>query len=142
VFVGAWGVHWSTSPPGPIDPLPWVTRVARYVASLRLSRRFVLGVAAYALDWRLGGRARARALGSTQALAFAAAVGARPRFDSGSFEPFFRYRDSDGRDHVVWYADRRSFDARLRVARANGLAVGLWRLGQEPYDVWSLPELS
>jgi spore germination protein YaaH len=142
VFVGAWGVHWSTSRPGPIDPLPWVASVARYVAGLPLSRRFVLGFAAYALDWRLQARAGARALGSSQALALAATAGVRPRFDPASFGPFFRYRDRHGHHHVVWYADLRSLAARLRVARANGLAVGLWRLGQEPYDVWSLPELS
>lgn len=142
VFVAAWGVHWSTSPPGPIDPLPWVARVAGYVADLPLRRRFVLGIAAYALDWPLDHQARARALGSSQALALAAATGVLPRFDSVSSEPFFRYRDSGGHNHMVWYADRRSFAARLRVARANGLAVGFWRLGQEPFDVWSLPELS
>jgi spore germination protein YaaH len=142
VFVGAWGVHWSTSQPGPIDPLPWVASVARYVAGLPLSRRFVLGLAAYALDWRLQARPDARALGSSQALALAAAAGVRPRFDPASFSPFFSYRDRYGHPHVVWYADLRSLGARLRVARANGLTVGFWRLGQEPYDVWSLPELS
>jgi spore germination protein YaaH len=142
VFVGAWGVHWSTSRPGPIDPLPWVARVARYVAGLPLRRRFVLGFAAYALDWRLQVRPGARALGSSQALALAAAAGVRTRFDPDSFSPFFRYRDRYGQRHVVWYADLRSIAGRLRVAKAHGLAVGFWRLGQEPYDVWSLPELS
>jgi spore germination protein YaaH len=142
VFVGAWGVHWSASRPGPIDPLPWVARVARYVAGLPLSQRFILGLAAYALDWRLQSRSAARALGSSQALALAAAAGVRTGFDPDSFSPYFRYRDRFGHRHEVWYGDRRSIAGRLRVARAHGLGVGFWRLGQEPYDVWSLPELS
>jgi spore germination protein YaaH len=143
VFVGAWGIHWATSQPGPIDPLPWVARVARYVAHLPFRRRFVLGFAAYALDWRVQGTPHpARALGSPQAIALAAVAGARTRFDPNSFSPFFRYRDRTGRLHVVWYADLRSIAARLRIARTHGLAVGFWRLGQEPDGVWSLPELS
>jgi spore germination protein YaaH len=142
VFVAAWGVHWSTSRPGPIDPLPWVAGVARYIASLPLRGRFVLGFAAYALDWRLPTGHAGRALGSSQALALAAAVGGRTQFDRASYSPYFRYRDRSGELHVVWYADLRSIAARLRIAREQRLAVGFWRLGQEPDGLWSLPELS
>ena len=43
VFVLAWGTHWEGSGSGPLAPLSFVRGVVRYLDSLPLRRRFVLG---------------------------------------------------------------------------------------------------
>jgi spore germination protein YaaH len=138
VFVLAWGVHWAGSVPGPIAPLPWVRKVAAYVASLPDARRFVLGAPMYGLDWAgEGGRAdEATAYQYAGVLALAKSVGATPVRDPASGEMTFSYMLSGVR-HTVFYLDAHAIAARLSVARAAGLASGLWRLGSEDQSLWS-----
>jgi spore germination protein YaaH len=140
VFVMAWGAHWEGSAPGPIAPLRYVAGVARYVASLPHARRFVLGVPMYGLDWPAsGGRLHAAtALQDAGVLALAQATGATPVYDRAVDEPTFAYTRA-GVAHRVWYMDARAILDRLRIARAHGLAAGLWRLGEEDQAVWSSP---
>jgi spore germination protein len=141
VFVLAWGVHWAGSAPGPIAPLPWVRRVAAYIASLPNARRFVLGVPMYGLDWARGGGAggaydEASAYQYAGVLELARAVGARPARDPLADEMTFAYTRGGVR-HTVWYLDASAITARLRVGREAGLAVGVWRLGSEDQSLWS-----
>jgi spore germination protein len=138
IFVIAWGTHWAGSVPGPIGSLPFVREVAAYVASLPNKRKFVLGVPMYGLDWPAGGgpEHQATAYQYTGVVALAHSVGATPLRDPISDELGFDY-ESDGVVHQVWYLDGQSIVDRLRVARAYGLAVGLWRLGDEDQGLWS-----
>jgi spore germination protein YaaH len=138
VFVMAWGVHWERSAPGPLAPLPYVRAVARRLAALPHARRFVLGVPMYGLDWpAAGGRAHpATALQYAGVLALAAAAGVTPVRDPSAGELTFGYVRA-GVAHRVWYLDARAIAERLGIARADGLAVGLWRLGSEDQALWS-----
>jgi spore germination protein YaaH len=134
VFVMAWGPHWAGSGPGPIAPLSFVQGVARYVASLPHARRFVLGVPMYGLDW--AGHARATALQYAGALALAHSAGATPVRDPSSGEMTFIYVRG-GMPHRVWYLDARAILARIAIARRDGLAAGVWRLGEEDQSLWT-----
>ncbi len=134
VFVMAWGPHWEGSGPGPIAPLSFVRRVARYVASLPHARRFVLGVPMYGLDW--AGPARATALQYAGALALARSAGVAPVRDRSSGEMTFSYVRG-GLSHRVWYMDARAILARIAIARRYGLAAGVWRLGEEDQALWA-----
>ncbi len=163
VFVMAWGPHWEGSGPGPIAPLPFVQGVARYVASLPHARRFVLGVPMYGLDWALsGGLKRSRGDGSDRAggvggggggggaagspratalqyagaLALAHSAGVTPVWDPSSGEVTFTYVRG-GIPHRVWYLDARAILARVAIARRDGLAAGVWRLGEEDQSLWT-----
>jgi spore germination protein YaaH len=140
VFVLAWGAHWAGSAPGPIDPLSSVSEVARFVDSLPSRARFVVGAPMYGLDWVAGsssdGAEEARAYQYAEVLALARSVGATPRRDPSSQELTFDYTTRAGVSHEVWYMDARSVLAALRIARAGGLAVGLWRLGSEDQRIW------
>jgi spore germination protein YaaH len=142
VFVMAWGAHWEGSVPGPIAPLSYVAGVAGYVASLPHARRFVLGIPMYGLDWTAaGGPERpAHALQDAGVLALARSVGAAPARDPASGEMTFAYTRA-GAPHRVWYMDARAILDRVRIARAHGLAAGVWRLGQEDQTVWTSPPL-
>ncbi len=135
VFVMAWGPHWEGSGPGPIAPLSFVRGVARYVASLPHTQRFVLGVPMYGLDW--AGHARATALQYAGALALAQSAGVVPVREPSSGEMTFTYVRG-GVPHRVWYMDARAILARIAIARRYGLAAGVWRLGEEDQALWSV----
>ncbi|HEY2537144.1 MAG TPA: glycosyl hydrolase family 18 protein [Solirubrobacteraceae bacterium] len=146
VFVMAWGTHWEGSGAGPIAPLSYVAGVARYLAALPHSQRFVLGVPMYGLDWPVSGRrvpltgvsspSRAEALQYANVLALAHATGATPLRDRKVDEMTFAYTRT-GVTHRVWYMDPRAIEDRLRIARAHGLGAGVWRLGAEDQALWS-----
>jgi len=139
VFVLAWGAHWEGSAPGPIAPLGAASATAAYLASLPNARRFVLGAPMYGLDWaRSGGHAHpAEALQYSGVVALVHARHARVRSDPASHELTFGYSDAAGVPHTVWSMDADADAALLRIARAYGLAAGLWRLGQEDQGLWS-----
>lgn len=134
VFVLAWGQHWEGSVPGPIAPLPWVRQVVAYLTSLPNAARFVLGVPMYGLDWAATARGTAHQFSDIATLAHG--VGAKPLRDSSADEVTFAYQ-REGVPHRVWYLDARAILDRLKLARAHGLAVGVWRLGAEDQSLWS-----
>jgi spore germination protein YaaH len=138
VFVMAWGTHWAGSSPGAIATLSYVSAVARYVKSLPSASRFVLGAPMYGLDWAGAGGPgdMAAAYQYSGVLALAHSVGATPKRDPASGELTFAYTSADGVAHTVWYMDARSVLDTLSIARANGLAGGLWRLGREDQALW------
>lgn len=140
VFVMAWGVHWERSAPGPDAPLPYIRAVARRLVALPHSRRFVLGVPMYGLDWAgRGGRARpATALQYSDVAALASAVGAVPARDQRTGEMTFAYTRG-GVIHRVWFMDARAVAQRIAIAHRYGLGAGVWRLGEEDQALWGAP---
>jgi spore germination protein len=138
VFVLAWGVHWAGSAPGPIAPLPWVKEIVARLARLPNHARFVLGAPMYGLDWATNHPTIARQYDST--IALARHVGAEPLRDRTDDELTFAYQ-AEGVSHRVWYLDARAVLDRLKVARAAGLVVGVWRLGHEDQTLWGSPFL-
>ena len=141
VFAMAWGTSWEGSAPGPIAPLAYVAGVARYLASLPWHARFVLGAPMYGLDWPVAG-GRATAYEYAGILALAQELGVTPRRDRSSAELTFAYTSAAGVAHRVWYLDAHAVARMLQIGRANGLAVGLWRLGEEDQQLWSAPAVS
>jgi spore germination protein len=139
VFVLAWGAHWEGSAPGPIAPLSYVEAVAGYLASLPDASRFVLGTPMFGLDWpeQAGEAGRATAYQYAGILGLASSVGATPAREPLSGEMTFAYTSALGVAHRVWYLDAHAVAARMRIARAHGLRVGVWRLGDEDQAVWS-----
>jgi spore germination protein YaaH len=144
LFVMAWGLHWSTSEPGPIDPLPWVKAVADYAATVPDRSKIVLGTHLYGLDWRGGGAAGpADALEHADVVARLRRYGAVPRHDPDADAMQATYVDAAGAQHELWYPTAATTAARLRVARERGFgAVGFWRLGNEDPATWHDPLLA
>jgi spore germination protein len=141
IFVMNWGIHWSTSAPGPINDVPWATANADYIASIAQKKKFILGAPMYGFDWPGDGGAdeEATPLEYADVQALVARVGATPRWDSTAGEWTFTYRSSaDGKTHTVWYEDSRSLALRFALARDRGLGgVGVWRLGTEDPSIWN-----
>jgi spore germination protein len=143
VFVMAWGVHWATSSPGPQDDYDWVRRVGDYVASMPNKHKFVMGTMLYGFDWPNGGGSSnpATPLHYAEIQQLIASTGAQPQYDSARHSWHLAYRDAQGRTHDVWYSDGPAVGDRVELARARGLKVGFWRVGQEDERIWSDPRL-
>ena len=139
LFVMAWDLHWSTSPAGPISDVTWVSKIVSYIDTVPNTNRFVLGTQLYGFDWPLGGRATPLEYDDVQTLL--TQVAATPQWDNVSQEPYFTYTDASGTSHSVYYATAASVQARFAVARANGIGVGMWRLGSEDQTMWNDPAL-
>jgi spore germination protein YaaH len=144
VFVMSWGIHWSTSAPGPIADMPWVKKVVQYVNTLPNRQKYVMGAPLYGMDWADGGGAAnpATALEWSKVTALAASVGAALSFDPIARETHFSYTDAQGRAHEVWALGAAAVTERVALFRANGYHVGFWRLGEEDQALWSHPLLA
>jgi spore germination protein YaaH len=143
IFVLDWGIHWTTSAPGPLDEMAWFKKVAEYTATLPNLNKLVLGMPLYGIDWKgAGGSANpGTALEFSNVTALAGEFGVIPQWDSVSQDPWFTYTDGEGAGHTVWYTDRQSVQARVELAESLGLGVGLWHLGSEDQSIWSLSGL-
>ena len=74
--------------------------------------------------------------------ALQASLGVPTQWDAAGQEPFFTYTDGSGVPHTAYYANALSVQGRLGQARAAGLGVGLWRLGDEDQETWTIPSLN
>jgi spore germination protein YaaH len=128
--------HWDTSAPGALAPISWVRKVMTWAATQVPSRKLVLGVGTYGYDW-VG--TRGTSLMWAEITRRAGTFGAVPRYDTTVQAPWFRYVDSRGAAHTVWYEDARSIAAKRAVVRELGLGgMHYWRLGGEDPGTWRL----
>jgi spore germination protein YaaH len=145
LFLMAWGLHWSTSVPGPQDDLGWVERVVDYVETLPQRHKFVYGANLYALDWPAGGGPGkpATAYEYQAFVPFLPELDATVRLDPVSDNYKATYTDAAGISREVWYPDALSTGRRLTIAKEAGLGgVGFWRLGREDQRLWDHPLLA
>jgi spore germination protein YaaH len=135
VRVMAYDYHWATSAPGPVAPIGWVRAVLRYAKSQIPASRIVLGVGLYGYDWSGGHGAALSWLG---AFRLSSRYHVRPRYDPASQEPWFGYTDAAGHQHVVWFENRAS--AQAKFGAAMGAQIGgafLWMFGYEDAGTWT-----
>ena len=135
-----WG--WSGGPPFAVAPLNLVEDVVRYAASVIPPRKIMMGMPLYGYDWPLpympGGQ-WARRVSPQRAIQLAAQYGSRINYDQRSQAPFFNYRDARGIEHVVWFEDARSIEAKLLLANRYGLrGVSYWVLGLPFPQNWAV----
>lgn len=140
LFAMAWDLHWATSPAGAISDATWVARIISYIKTVPNASRFIIGTQLYGFDWPLGGRATPLEWDDMTALQ--ASLGVPTQWDAVAQEPFFTYTDGAGVPHTAYYATAQSVQGRLGQARAAGLGVGLWRLGDEDQETWTIPSLN
>jgi spore germination protein YaaH len=143
VFVMAWGIHWSTSAPGPIADMPWLQSIVSYVNTLPNRQKYVFGTPLYGMDWANGGGAGnpAAALEWAGVAALSAGVGVAPTYDTTAHEVHFSYSDAGGA-HEVWASNAAAVLERMRMYQANGYGLGVWRLGNEDQAMWGDPLLA
>jgi cellulose synthase/poly-beta-1,6-N-acetylglucosamine synthase-like glycosyltransferase/peptidoglycan/xylan/chitin deacetylase (PgdA/CDA1 family)/spore germination protein YaaH len=136
----AYDQHYGTGDPGPAAGQDWFERtLATSLAGLDPDRT-VLALGAYGYDWTVGGPTRrADAVTFHEAAVLARDSGVDVASDTDSLNPTFGYQDEDGRDHAVWFLD--AVTAFNQIHAADGWrprGYGLWRMGSEDPDVWSV----
>lgn len=135
-----WG--YSAGPPMAVSPLPQVEEVVRYALSVIPASKILLGQNLYGYDWTLPfvpGGEYAEAMSPQRALDFARRYNAVIQYDNTAQAPFFNYVDEEGREHVVWFEDARSIQAKFDLVKHYNLrGVGYWKLGLPFPQNWLL----
>jgi spore germination protein len=133
-----WG--YAYGPPMAVAPLPQVEKVLRYGVSEIAPDKIQMGIPNYGYDWTIpyDSSRRATTLGNLEAVRLAAQVGAEIQFDQTAQSPTFSYH-RDGHDHVVWFEDARSIQAKVDLAASLGLGgLGYWNLLRPFPQNWAL----
>ncbi len=125
-----WG--YTYGPPMATAPLNNVRRVLEYGVSVIDPGKILMGIPNYAYDWPLPfvrGETAAESLGNQQAIERAAQYGVTIQFDELAQAPFYYYTNAEGVEHVVWFDDVRSMNAKLSLIPELGLnGAGVWQI--------------
>ncbi|MFV9509686.1 LysM peptidoglycan-binding domain-containing protein [Tepidibacillus sp. LV47] len=137
-----WG--WSGGPPMPVAPIPNVRQVLDYAVSVIPRNKIMMGAPLYGYDWTLPyvrGGPFARMLSPKEAVQLAWRMGAIIQYDKRAKAPFFRYYDRQGKQHIVWFEDARSMQAKFDLIKEYRLrGISYWVLGREFPQNWILLE--
>lgn len=122
-----WGYMYG--PPMAVAPYAEVRKVIQYATSVIPSNKILMGMPNYAYDWTLPyvqGSA-AMTLSNNSARQLAIDTGSTIRFDNSAQAPYFNYVDNAGNNHVVWFENARSVQARLQLVNEFDLAgISYW----------------
>ena len=148
---------YSTSEPGPIAPINWVSRVIEGARSMLPDTKIMLGVPVYGYSWVTsvsGGcpadqKPQRRNLSTRSAAELATTLGLVPTRDPDSGENTLTYSDQlTGLDvagaptactvtRIAWYLDAKAIFQRAALAyHANLAGISLWSLGNDDDLSW------
>ena len=124
-----WG--YTFGPPLPVAPYNLVEEVIQYAVKEIPSNKILMGIPNYGYDWTLPfvkGTA-ARSISNTEAIKLASEVGAQIKFDERAKSPYFNYFDKNRKQHIVWFEDARSIEAKLTLIEKYNLGgVSYWTI--------------
>lgn len=126
-----WG--YTYGPPLAVAPLNEIRRVLNYAVTAIPRRKILMGVPNYGYNWVLPyvEGSRASTISNVGAVDLARREGARIQYDSKAEAPFFTYFDDNGREHIVWFDDARSIEAKLRLINQYNLGgASYWTIGR------------
>jgi len=131
IFIMAYNWHYGQSVPGPVAPLTEIRRTVDFAINYIPQRKIILGVPLYGYNWILphvSGRT-APAISNQNAIRTAIRYQSPIQYSSEYESPFFRYTDTQGQTHEVWFEDARSMSTKMLFVRNYGLqAIGAWEL--------------
>ncbi|MCS6840364.1 MAG: glycosyl hydrolase family 18 protein [Roseiflexus sp.] len=136
--------HWRGSGPGPVAPVYWVERVARYAVTVVDPAKVVIGVPFYGYNWPRNGSGNAR--GQTWAMineiiqTHRLSVNLMESNQNGLVqENWITYSSRTEGQREVWFATSSGLDAKLRLVQELDLAgIAIWRLGGEDPRNWEV----
>lgn len=125
-----WGYMFG--PPMAVAPVNMVRRVLDFAVTQIPPEKILMGIPNYGYDWTLPfvqDITVAEKLSNTEAVERAERMGAIIQYDQLAQTPFYRYFDSQGREHEVWFENEASLRAKLSLVAEYGLAgVSYWNL--------------
>lgn len=135
-----WG--WSGGPPMAVAPINEVEKVIKYALSVIPSKKIIMGIPFYGYDWTLPYLPKgefAKSIGNEEAVKIAIANHSEIKYDTKAQSPYFNYTDTDKAQHVVWFEDARSIQAKLKLASRSKLrGVSYWALGKPFTQNWTV----
>ncbi|MFJ7738549.1 LysM peptidoglycan-binding domain-containing protein [Lysinibacillus sp. NPDC097287] len=135
-----WG--YAAGPPMAISPINQVEAVVKYALSEMPASKIILGQNLYGYNWTLPfvqGGPNAEALSPQRAIEIAKRYNAAIQYDTTAQAPFFKYYDEQGKEHIVWFEDARSVQAKFNLVKQYQLrGVGYWKLGLPFPQNWLL----
>jgi spore germination protein len=135
-----WG--YSGGPPMPVSPIGPVREVLEYAKTEMPANKILMGQNLYGYDWTLPyepGGEYAKALSPQAAIALALREGVAIQYDYRQQAPFFNYWDDQGKQHVVWFEDARSIQAKFNLLKELNLrGMSYWKLGLPFPQNWLL----
>jgi spore germination protein YaaH len=135
VIIMTYDEHYPGGTPGPVASINWVNNVVKYAVAVIPKEKLLLGVAAYGYDW-YGTTTKAYSVNGCYNLA--AANNAQIQWDEVSKCPYFKYTDSSGTAHTVWFENAQSLGYKLDAVNSSGVSgIAIWRLGLENTDYWN-----
>jgi spore germination protein len=127
-----WG--WSGGPPMAVAPINEVRKVINYAVSVIPPKKIMMGMPLYGYDWTLPYMPAgefAESIGNEEAIDRARKYGAAIKYDQKSQSPYYNYIDEKGNEHVVWFEDARSVEAKYKLVSQYGLrGVSYWVLSK------------
>ncbi|MCZ8522242.1 MULTISPECIES: glycoside hydrolase family 18 protein [Paenibacillus] len=135
-----WG--YSGGPAMPVSPIREVRRVLEYALTEMPGSKIMMGQNLYGYDWTLPfvqGGAYAKALSPQAAIELAHKEQVAIQYDYAAQAPHFNYWDNNRKEHVVWFEDARSIQAKFNLVKELGLrGVSYWKLGLPFPQNWLL----
>lgn len=126
-----WG--YTYGPAQAVAPINEVKKVLDYAVSVIPSEKILMGMPNYGYDWTLPfvkGSA-ARTISNTEAVNLASREGAQIQYDTTAQAPYFTYYDDEKKEHIVWFEDARSIEARLKLVDQYNLGgVSYWTINR------------
>jgi len=134
-----WG--YSGGPAMAVSPINQVRKVLEYAITEMPSTKILMGQNLYGYDWTLPfvQGSVAKAVSPQQAIQLAASHNVPIEYDTTAQAPFFRYTDSEGKQHEVWFEDARSIQAKFDLIKELNLrGMSYWKLGLSFPQNWLL----
>ena len=144
VVIMTYECGYSAGPPMAVSPIGPVRQVLEYAKTEIPANKIMMGQNLYGYDWTLPfvkGGAYARAISPQTAISLARENHAFIEYDYTAQAPFFYYRDASQKQHVVWFEDARSIQAKFDLLKELSLrGVSYWKLGWDFPQNWLLLE--
>lgn len=125
-----WG--YTFGPPMATSPLNNMRNVLTYGVSVIDPDKILMGIPNYAYDWPLPfvqGQTSAENITNQEAIMRAVRAGVNISFDQTAQSPFYNYTNEQQVQHVVWFDDVRSMNAKLRLIPELKLhGGGVWQV--------------
>lgn len=131
VFLMTYEWGYTYGPPMAVAPLLNVKKVVEYAVTEIPKDKIKLGIPNYGYDWPLPyeqGVTAAKSIGNIEAIEIAIQNNAVIQFDEQAQSPFFTYT-LNGIDHIVWFEDVRSLQAKFNLIDEFELkGAGYWQI--------------
>jgi spore germination protein YaaH len=129
---------WPGSPPGPPVSIGWMERVLNYTITKMPKEKVIAAVSVFGFDFNLT-TGKNTYVTYPMAMDLARRYNKQITFDEKTQTPMFAYEDEQGNKHEVWFENRQSILAKIRLAWRLGISgIALWRLGMEDPAIWTM----